>query len=328
MTTRPPLQAPFPWFGGKSRVAAAVWERLGDCPNYVEPFAGSLAVLLGRPTRHRGGTETVNDSDGYIANFWRAITADPAAVAHWADWPVSEVDLHARNAWLTTRRSDFTAHLMGDPDWYDAKIAGWWVWGVCATIGDGWCAGAGPWTVADGRLVLGATGQGITRSLPHLSDRGQGINRAQVDVPGWFTRLAARTRGVRICCGDWTRVVTDTVTTNLGRTALFLDPPSGVEDRTRVYADDSATLAADVREWCLTHGGAPGLRIALCGYTGEGHDVLTEQGWTAHAWRPRGGYGVGRGGRGDANRDRERIWFSPACEADTRSPLFEVSEMA
>ena len=43
------LRAPFPWFGGKSRVAAVVWRAFGDVPNYVEPFAGSLAVLLGRP---------------------------------------------------------------------------------------------------------------------------------------------------------------------------------------------------------------------------------------------------------------------------------------
>jgi len=43
------LRAPFPWFGGKSRCAGVVWSMLGDVPNYVEPFAGSLAVLLGRP---------------------------------------------------------------------------------------------------------------------------------------------------------------------------------------------------------------------------------------------------------------------------------------
>ena len=43
------LKAPFPWFGGKSRVSHIVWDYFGDVANYVEPFAGSLAVLLGRP---------------------------------------------------------------------------------------------------------------------------------------------------------------------------------------------------------------------------------------------------------------------------------------
>src|SRR3990167_4157719 len=78
------LNAPFPYFGGKSRVAAAVWERFGyDVGSYVEPFFGSGAVLLGRPrwTPERGWTETVNDLDGYVANVWRAIRAAPSDVA-------------------------------------------------------------------------------------------------------------------------------------------------------------------------------------------------------------------------------------------------------
>ena len=45
------LRSPFPWFGGKSRVAGLVWDRFGDVPNYVEPFFGSGAVLFGRPHR-------------------------------------------------------------------------------------------------------------------------------------------------------------------------------------------------------------------------------------------------------------------------------------
>lgn len=43
------MNAPFPYFGGKSRVADLVWSRFGDVKNYVEPFCGSCAVLLKRP---------------------------------------------------------------------------------------------------------------------------------------------------------------------------------------------------------------------------------------------------------------------------------------
>ena len=92
------MKAPFPWFGGKSRCADIVWARFGDVKNYVEPFFGSGAVLLARPERHSGSTETVNDIDGYVVNFWRAIQADPETVAEYADWPVFECDLHARPA--------------------------------------------------------------------------------------------------------------------------------------------------------------------------------------------------------------------------------------
>lgn len=117
------LQAPFPWFGGKSRAAELIWKRFGDVPNYVEPFAGSLAVLLGRP--HDARIETVNDKDGFVANFWRAIKDDPDAVAHHADWPVNENDQHARHVWLVGQRVSLTARLEGDPEYFDAKIAGW-----------------------------------------------------------------------------------------------------------------------------------------------------------------------------------------------------------
>jgi site-specific DNA-adenine methylase len=97
------LVAPFPYFGGKSIVAPLIWQYLGDVDNYVEPFAGSLAVLLSRPVEHRRIAETVNDKDNYLANFWRALQADPEEVARWADWPVNETDLTARHLWLSTR---------------------------------------------------------------------------------------------------------------------------------------------------------------------------------------------------------------------------------
>jgi len=174
------LSAPFPYFGGKSRGAAQVWQSFGEVKNYVEPFAGSLAVLLAAPEGQR--TETVNDLDGFIANFWRAMVHDPQATAHYADWPVNEVDLFARHSWLVRQRVGLTDRLHDDPGYFDAKIAGWWVWGACNWIGDGWCSGKGPW-VHDGEKIIDARkqsdaekGQGITRRLPHLS-RGQGINR-------------------------------------------------------------------------------------------------------------------------------------------------------
>jgi len=121
------MKAPFPWFGGKSRVADLVWQRFGNIYNYVEPFAGSLAVLLARP--HEPRIETVNDLDCYLSNFWRAVAADSDAVAKWADWPVNEADLHARHQWLLDRE-EFRARMHAEPEFYDPKIAGWWVWGI------------------------------------------------------------------------------------------------------------------------------------------------------------------------------------------------------
>ena len=181
-----PLKAPFVWFGGKSKVAPLVWPRFGDVVNYCEPFFGSGAMLLGRPAPFTG-SETVNDLDGLLANFWRACTADPDAVAHHADWPVNENDLHARHIWLVGQKESLQARLEGDPDFYDAKIAGWWCWGLNLWIGSGFCSGDGPWQIAevDGtrQLVhLGSAGKGVNRQLVHLGNAGTGVNRKRVHL--------------------------------------------------------------------------------------------------------------------------------------------------
>lgn len=311
-----PQQAPFPWFGGKSRVADLVWSRFGDVPNYCEPFFGSGAVLLGR--RGTPKIETINDLDGFVANFWRAVKTDPEAVAVAADNPVNEADLHARHMWLLKQRADITSHLMGDPDYYDAKMAGWWVWGLCCWIGSGWCSGTGPWIEEDGRMVLGDAGQGINRQLPHLGNAGHGINRklphlgdAGQGILDWMQRLADRLRRVRVCCGDWERICGPSVTTKRGITGVFLDPPySDDADRADgLYASDSLTVAHSVRDWCLAHQDDPQMRIALCGYEGE----RELPGWECVAWQAHGGFGSQGEQAGRANKHRERIWFSPAC---------------
>ena len=308
------LKAPFPWFGGKSRVAHEVWARFGDTPNYVEPFAGSLAVLLGRP--QAGKVETVNDKDGFLANFWRAVSHDAAAVARYADHPVNEVDLHARHAWLVSRRDDFVARLMGDPDYYDVKIAGWWCWGLCCWIGGGWCSGKGPWQSVDGIFQkISDAVQGVNRKLPHLGNAGRGCNKS-TDLYAWFDALQARLSRVRVTCGDWKRVVTDTVTLRGTGTrgdvcAVFLDPPYPSHYRAEVYTHDTGDVAYAVREWAVANGDNPQLRIALCGYSGHWDMPDT---WHAYSWKTAGGYGSqSNNTRGAANAHREMIWFSPYC---------------
>ena len=66
------LKAPFPYFGGKGRAAPIIWRALGDPSGYVEPFAGSAAVLLARPEFKGRRVETLNDLDGWLVNVWRA----------------------------------------------------------------------------------------------------------------------------------------------------------------------------------------------------------------------------------------------------------------
>ena len=318
MTTAP-LQAPFPYFGGKRKAAETVWPAFGQVDNYVEPFAGSAAMLLAAP-RDAARIETINDFDGFVANFWRAIAHAPDAVAHAADWPVNEVDLMARHSWLVRHRQPITEQLCADPAWYDARSAGWWVWGACNWIGAGWCSGTGPWVHDGTRLVRkeGDAGQGIKRQLPHLSGGGRGINRQLPDggtprgefIRSWMRELHQRLRDVRVTCGDWGRVVKDSITTRHGLTAVFLDPPY-----TKGAMDYSAGgmgqgIADDVRQWCATNGSNPQLRIVLCGHAGE-HDALLQQGWHIRTWKAGGGYALTD--EAIANAKSETLWCSPHC---------------
>ena len=112
------LAAPFPYFGGKSNACEQVWQAFGVVDNYVEPFAGSAAMLLGAPDGKR--VATINDADGFVANFWRAIAHDAGAVADAANWPCDEVDLFARHSWLVRQAQDLRGRLHGDPDYFDA----------------------------------------------------------------------------------------------------------------------------------------------------------------------------------------------------------------
>lgn len=331
-------------------MADVVWSRFGNVANYVEPFFGSGAVLLGRPGWRTDvplpWIETVNDKDGYVSNFWRALQHDPAALMKWADWPVNENDLHARHAWLVARKAELTARLEGDPEYYDAKIAGWWLWGICLWIGSGWCSGAGPWQVVDGKLVhLGDAGRGINRKRVHLGDAGMGVNRQLVHLgdagmgedgngsnglEAWIAALAARMARVRVCSGDWERVCGPTPTEKNGLTGVFLDPPYSAEaDRDEtLYTVEDLTVAHDVRRWCVERGDSRLMRIALCGYAGEHDDDLLAAGWTAYPWKAKGGYGSQGNGSGRNNAEREVIWFSPHClrpDAPIHQPaLFET----
>ena len=299
------LQAPFPYFGGKRKAADTVWPAFGLVDNYVEPFAGSAAMLLAAPpdaTR----IETINDFDGFVANFWRAVAHDPDAVAHAADWPVNEVDLMARHSWLVRHRQPITEQLCADPAWYDARSAGWWVWGACNWIGSGWCSGDGPWVHDGTRLVRkeGNAGQGINRKLPDESTpRGEFIR-------AWMRDLHLRLRDVRVTCGDWGRVVKDSITTRNGLTAVFLDPPYTKGEMDYSAGGMGLGIADDVRAWCAANGSNPQLRIVLCGHAGE-HDALLAQGWHTRAWKAGGGYA--RTDEAIANAKSETIWCSPHC---------------
>lgn len=344
MAASSPIKAPFPWFGGKAKCVDVVWPRFGDVSNYIEPFFGSGAMLLGRPTAPR--IETVNDIDAFVSNFWRAMQAAPDEVARYADWPVSEADLHSRHRWLLRQLPQHRARMLEDPEHYDAKIAGWWCWGLCQWIGGGWCSEAICWGADQEperrrpHTAGNTAGMGIHRKRPVVggNNAGRGVLRPQISPPqkrpacgpsgsgqgtgvhrrgrgvserrpslggesgalrgvhsasaklddliAWFAELQARLRNVRVCCGNWLRVLGPAVIYGSGITAIFLDPPYDFAERDVGLYGVESNVSAAVRAWALEHGEDPRLRIALCGLEGE-HEMPPT--WAIASWMPGGG---------------------------------------
>ena len=181
------MKPPFPYYGGKGRWAPLVWERLGNPTVYVEPFAGSIAVLLARPGGP-GVREIVCDTDGHICNFWRAVQSDPDRVAKHCDWPTIHQDLTARHRYLVEWRERNAERLSEDPRWYDAEMAGWWVWGISIWIGGGWCERTGDRMP---HVKARAGGQGVSKQVSRVPEKrplisghpgGKGVSRQSMRV--------------------------------------------------------------------------------------------------------------------------------------------------
>lgn len=68
------LKPPFGYYGAKTVLAPKIVNLLPAHEHYVEPFAGSLAVLL---AKERSALETVNDLDGTLMTFWKVLQNQP-----------------------------------------------------------------------------------------------------------------------------------------------------------------------------------------------------------------------------------------------------------
>jgi DNA adenine methylase len=269
-----PLKPIYPYFGGKRRAAAQVWEALGEVDRYIEPFFGSGAVLLGSPKPTR--SELVNDLDHHVTNLWRALQHDPEGVWQLASCPISEIELKARHKWL----KDWKPYDFNDVHTYDVQAAGYWLWVSCVTINP---------------------------KGNHLQRNGapKGIKGREFDKE-WFDNVVDRFRRVEVLCGDWSRCISNGAINPVLHKSIgvFLDPPYGVGNGVE-YEDCTGTVAADVWQWAVANGENPRLRIVVAGY--EDGRVLPE-GWTAIERVEQGAYS-----RKSGNRKLERLWLSPHC---------------
>ena len=320
------LKAPFPYYGGKARVAEQVWARLGNPTVYVEPFAGSLAVLLAR-LGGAGPREIVCDTDGGICNLWRALQHDPEGVAFWADYPTIHQDLTAWHVYMRKWFAENSARLSVDPHFYDPMIAGRWAWGISLWIGSGWCQV--DWDqiphVKDRDGGSGVSAQTVHDKRPHVDHKGggQGVS-AQVirsDLLVWFAALQTRLKSVVVLNRSWESALTpsllqQTDTGPKSSVGILMDPPYITGNRADLYGSDRDGTSDDAAvasfRWAVENGER--FRIAYCAHKG---DFEIPDGWDSIE--------TTFGGIKDVDRRKERrdlIMFSPACKPIAQQSLF------
>ena len=300
----------FPYFGTKRLYADQVWRRFGNPDRYIEPFAGSIAVLLRRPQLPVGEyMEVIGDLSGKIANTWRAIQADPEAVAYHCTWPTIQQDQIARSRAMRRWFAKNEERIKDDPDFFDAKIAGWYVWGQSSTAG---CVYGdsdyhGP-TLYQGGVNLRKT------SYSHKSlDNCLKLNIQKMK------KICDRIHAVHVHCKSWEKVLSKNILTNrsnMADCAVFLDPPYKLKQRAnKIYENEeqSDDVAVASYKWAIENG--ENYRIAYCCHS---NDFELPAGWEVEE---REFLMEDRKNRGIV---KDWVMFSPSClKPDQGAMLFD-----
>lgn len=147
------MRTPLVFYGGKGRLSSRIVAFMPAHRVYLEPFAGGSAVLFAKPRAQR---ETLNDIDGRVMRFWRAlrdrpdelvaaVEATPYSRAEWEACraePDPEDDVEAARRFLAWTDQSFSRQGTG---WAPPSILfdrGGWQAGVWANLPDKLAAAA------------------------------------------------------------------------------------------------------------------------------------------------------------------------------------------
>jgi site-specific DNA-adenine methylase len=317
------LFPPFTYLGGKRGIADQVWMRFGaDIPNYIEPFAGGLSVLLARPlldirelNRYR---ELVCDTNLLLLNFWRSVKQeDITKLIETVDFPPHEVEVLGRRRAMIEKLWKIYPEFK-KIEYYDPELAGYWLY-----IAREW---------------IGNRPDDLDESPTLKMVRAMETGFQGGSLKKHLRFLQLRTKQVRFFSGYWRRPLeSDTQVKNIGKTGIFLDPPylgtegyyggdptlnkEDIDDLNRIYKTASKKerqakieIADEVREWAVEMGkDRENHRIAYCAYEHQ-QDQNFPDDWTKVRWKYKGGHSNQKKNRDENElRDVETVWFSPGC---------------
>jgi DNA adenine methylase len=253
----PVTRPPFVYFGGKQRIADAIVRLLPAHTHYVEPFAGSLAVLLAKPPSR---LETVNDLDQDLMLFWKVLRERPDDLAKAC----------ARTPHSRAERALALKREAGLPELERARR----VW-VCLTQGRAGTLRNTGWRHDTADDAHSSMPTRLAGYLARLDDVATRISAVSLECRPAHDVIAAYGRG--------------------RRTLLYVDPPYLGSVRERNYrhelrSEDQHRELAEVLHRCAA-------TVVLSGYASDLYDRELYAGWyrrelTAStsqggAWEPR-----------------------------------------
>lgn len=265
------------YFGSKVRAAARIVDLLPEHDGYVEPFCGSLAVLLAKPPR-AGRFETVNDLDQDLMTFWRVLRDQPQDLERvCALTPHSRAEYAA--CWPITERLD---------DLERARRV--WV-----------------------KLAMGRGGQLRPtgwRYHEQTHGRNSSMPKTLAGYVGRFAAVADRLRSVSLECLPALEVIE-----RYGQdpsTLLYVDPPYLMSTRSRTAYRHELHTEAEHRELAAALSGTRGI-VVLSGYHSPLYDELYD-GW--HMAEISTFTGQANGGREGGDRV-EVLWSNRSLGGDS-----------
>jgi DNA adenine methylase len=238
------MRPPFAYYGGKAAMAARIVDLMPAHRVYIEPFFGSGAVLFGKGP---AACEIVNDSDGGLVTFFRALRDQPEDLER-----ICRLTPYARAEYTA---ADLTAGGIGDLE----MARRFWV-----RVNQSFGKTAGNqtgWSVTTGRT------QSVANSVQGRIDR--------------FARCAARLTRVVIECCDAAGLIGRLATAD---TVIYADPPylastRRSRDRARPgdYLHDMGTIEEHERLAEALH--ATPATVILSGYPSPLYDRLYAGWW-------------------------------------------------
>lgn len=238
-----PVRTPLTYYGGKQKLAQEIVALMPPHVAYLEPFAGGGAVFFAKPRVQR---ETLNDLDGSIMAFWRALRERPGELAR-----AVELTPYSRAEWQACQ-------LGGVPTGDDVELAR----RLLVEVDQSYFRGRKSWS----RPAI----------LPER--RGRWQPGTWVNMPDKLLAAADRLQGVCLEYGDAVDLIPRW---DLPETVIYCDPPYVGEHRLNSI-DHCYRVDAEPDLWSrlveVLKGVGEAAVILSC-YPCEEVGVLEEAGW-------------------------------------------------